>query len=219
MATNWREDWKKDLLKLAAGILIGGLLVIGFMLLIINGRNFVTAIKPGHDIGYLADQGGAQEGMHVTGRVPYVYDCFANLEDLGGGGVSEYYYALPTADRLLIISVPAGRYEAMERLKEETWQYLETGLLPQAAVAFEGHIEKAKGRLPYLLGEYMSEIGYSQEEIDALGEPLLVEYAADTYDKARIYAPVGMILLASGILLSVLYLFLKRRKAAGAPLP
>ena len=36
MATNWREDWKKDLLKLAAGILIGGLLVIGFMLLMIN---------------------------------------------------------------------------------------------------------------------------------------------------------------------------------------
>ena len=65
----------------------------------------------------------------------------------------------------------------------------------------------------------MSEIGYSQEEIDALGEPLLVKYAADTYDKARIYAPVGMVLLASGILLSVLYLFLKRRKAAGVPLP
>ena len=90
MATNWREDWKKDLLKLAAGILIGGLLVIGFMLLMINGRNFVTAIKPGHDIGYLADQGGAQEGMHVTGRVPYVYDCFANLEDLGSGQAADH---------------------------------------------------------------------------------------------------------------------------------
>ena len=115
--------------------------------------------------------------------------------------------------------MPTGQYEAMERLKEETWQYLETGLLPQDTVAFEGHIEKAQGRLPYLLGEYMSEIGYSKEEIDALGEPLLAEYAAETYDKARIYAPVGMILLASGILLAVLYLFLKGRKAAGTSLP
>ena len=217
MAANWREDWKADFAKLVTGILIGGLLVIGFLLLAINGGNFVTAIKPGIDIGYLMEQGGAREGMHVTGKIPYVYDCFANMGDIDETHVSEYYYAVPTADGMLVIGVPAGQYEAMERLKEETWQYLETGGLPQGTVAIEGQIEKAQGRLPYLLGEYMGEIGYTPEEIDALGEPLIVRYAAGTLQKARIYAPVGMILLALGILLTVLYVFLKKQKAAQNP--
>lgn len=214
MAADWREDGKKDLLRLATGCLIGGLLVIGFFLLIINGRNFVITIKPGVDIGYLTEQGGAREGMHVTGRIPYVYDCFASMGDLDDSHISEYYYALPTADGMLIIGVPAGQYEAMESLKEETWQYLETGFLPGSAVAMEGQIEKAQGRLPYLLGEYMKEIGYTQEEIDAMGEPLIIQDAAGILERARIYAPVGMILLALGILLTVLYVFLKKRKAA-----
>lgn len=217
MAANWREGWKEDLWKLVIGVLIGGLLVIGFFLLAINGRNFVTAIKPGVDIGYLMEQGGAKVGMHVTGRIPYVYDCFANMGDFDETHVSEYYYALPTADGIMVIGVPAGQYQAMERLKEETWQYLETGGLPQGTVAIEGQIEKAQGRLPYLLGEYMGEIGYTREEIDAMGEPLIIRYAAGTLQKARIYAPVGMILLALGILLTVLYVFLKKRKAAQDP--
>lgn len=212
MAANWREDWKTDLVKLATGVLIGSLLVIGFMLLAINGGNFVTAIKPGVDIEYLMEQGGAKEGMHVTGQIPYVYDCFANMGDFDETHVSEYYYALPTADGMLVIGVPTGRYEAMERLKEETWQYLETGLLPQDTVAIEGRLAKAQGRLPYLLGEYMKEIGFAQEEIEAMGEPLILQYASGTLQKARIYAPVGMILMALGILLTVLYVFLKKRK-------
>lgn len=212
MAANWREDWKEDLRKLVIGVLIGGLLAIGLLLLMINGRNFVTAVKPGVDIGYLMEQGGAKKGMHVTGQVPYVYDCFANMGDLDDSRVSEYYYALPTADGMLVIGVPTGQYKAMERLKEETWQYLETGLLPEATVAVEGHVEKAQGRLPYLLGEYMKEIGYAQEEIEAMGEVLILQYEAGALEKARVYAPVGMILLASGILLSVLYVFMKKRR-------
>ena len=34
-----------------------------------------------------------------------------------------------------------------------------------------------------------------------MGEPLLIRDAAEAFHRARIYAPVGMILLTSGILL------------------
>lgn len=213
MAANWKEDWKKDLGKTIVGIVIGSLWVAGLLLLVANGGKFWTAAKPGTDIALLMENGGAREGMHVTGRVPYVYDCFANLSDSEGGDASEFYYALPSADGMLILGVPAQRQEAVEALWEETWEYAADGSLPDAAVALEGYVAKAKGRLPYLLSEYLVDVlGYSQEEADAMGEPLLIRDAAEAFHRARIYAPVGMILLTSGILLLILYLSLRKRQ-------
>lgn len=207
---DWREGWKEDLAKMLAWLLIGGLCVTGTGFLAANGRNFWITLKPGYDVEYLAENGGAKEGMHVTGHVPYVYDCFANLSDSGGGNVSEYYYALPAADGMLIVGVPAGQYAAMEALWEETWQYAADGTMPSSTVPVEGYVEEAKGRLPYLLSEYMMDVlEYSQEEADACGEPLVIVYAAESLKRARIYAPVGMILFCSGILLLILYLFLR----------
>ena len=213
MAANWKEDWKKDLGKTIVGVVIGSLWVAGLLLLVANGGKFWTAAKPGTDIALLMENGGAREGMHVTGRVPYGYDCFANLADSEGGEASEFYYALPSADGMLILGVPAQRQEAVEALWEETWEYAADGSLPDAAVALEGYVAKAKGRLPYLLSEYLVDVlGYSQEEADAMGEPLLIRDAAEAFHRARIYAPVGMILLTSGILLLILYLSLRKRQ-------
>ncbi len=209
---DWREDWKKDLAKMLAWFLIGGLCVTGLGFLAANGRNFWITLKPGYDVEYLAENGGAKEGMHVTGQVPYVYDCFANLSESGGDNISEYYYALPAADNVLIIGVPAGKYAAMETLWEETWQYAADGILPSSPVPIEGYVEKARGRLPYLLSEYLRDVlEYTQDEVDAMGEPLVIVSAAEKLQRARIYAPVGVILLTSGILLTILYLFLQKR--------
>nr|WP_300837571.1 DUF6709 family protein [uncultured Acetatifactor sp.] len=210
---NWREDWKEDLAKTVAWFLIGGLCIAGGCLLLGNGRNFWTALKPGYDVEYLMDNGGAKEGMHVTGQVPYVYDCFANLSDFDGKDISGYYYALPVLDGMLILEVPESRYEVMETLWEETWQHAADGILPASPVPVEGYVEKAKGRLPYLLSEYLQDVlEYSPEEVDAMGEPLMIVYAAEKLQRARIYAPVGMILLTSGILFMILYLFLQKRR-------
>ena len=207
---NWKEDWKEDLVKMLAGFLIGGLCIAGFGLLWGNGRNFWITLKRGYDVEYLMENGGAKEGMHVTGQVPYVYDCFANLSDFDDEDVSAYYYALPCGDGMMILSVPAGQYDAMEQLWEETWLY---DSLPSSTVPVEGYVTKAKGRLPYLLSEYLVDVlEYSQEEVDAMGEPLVIQYAVETLQRARIYAPVGMILLCSGMLLLILRLFLGRRK-------
>lgn len=209
---DWKEDWKEDFVKMIAGFLIGGLCIIGFFCLIAHGRNFWITLKPGYDVEFLMENNNAREGMHVTGQVPYIYDCFANLSDLEEEDVSAYYYALPAENSMLILAVPARLNNAMEGLWEETWQYVETGVAPSSTVPIEGYVTKAKGRLPYLLSEYMVDVlEYSKEEVDAMEDPLVIEYAAETLQKARIYAPVGMILLTSGILLLILYLFLKKR--------
>lgn len=210
---NWKEGWKQDLAKMLVWFVIGGLCITGFGLLSGNVRNFWITLKRGYDVEYLMENGGAKEGMHVTGKVPYVYDCFANLSDFEDTNVSAYYYALPCGDGMMILSVLAKQYDDMEQLWEETWQYAESGIRPSSPVPVEGYVTKAKGRLPYLLSEYMVDVmGYSREEVDAMGEPLVIQYAMEALQRARIYAPVGMILLCSGILLLILRLFLGKRR-------
>lgn len=213
---DWREDWKKDLAKLLVWLWIGVLCLAGLIFLLGNGRNFWMTLKAGHDVEDLMENGDAKEGMHVTGEVPYVYGCFANLSDFNDNDVSEYYYALPTVDGMLILGVPVSLQGAMETLWEETWQYAERGILPSSTVSLEGYVTKAKGRLPYLLSEYMVDIlGYSQEEVDEMGEPLMIVYAPETLRRARIYAPLGMILLALGMLSLIGYLvWIKKFKEA-----
>lgn len=211
MAVNWKEDWKKDLANMLMKFTIGALCFLGIAMLIAHGKNFLITLKPAYDVEYLLDN-GAREGMHVYGEVPYTYDCFANMSDFDDSHVSAYYYALPSVDGMLILNVPVDMQTAMETLLDETMLYLDTGIWPTSVVPVEGYVVKAQGRLPYLLTQYMSEIGYTQEEIDAMGEPLMIEYAAGNLHKARFYAPVGMILLTVGILLIVLIVFLKRSK-------
>lgn len=213
MAVNWREDWKRDLGKLLARSIIGILCAAGVIFLLSNGKDFMIALKPAHDVEDLMENGGAREGMHVTGQVPCVYECFANMSDLEESHISEYYYALPAADGVLILGVSGEQHAAVETLWEETLEYLENGKVPASAVPVEGYIVKAQGRLPYLLTEYLEEAaGYTREELEDMGEPLMIRDVAASLQKARIYAPVGVILLSSGILLLMLYIFLKRRK-------
>lgn len=183
--------------------------IIGISLLAGNWSLFWISIKPGFDVEYLLDN-GAREGMHVSGRVPYTYDCFASMGDYDDTHVSSYYYALPAAEGMIILNIPPQKQKDMEKLMEETNSYLGGGGWPVSQVPIEGYVTKAQGRLPYLLSQYMLEIGYTQEEIDAMGQPLMIQYDAEKMQKARIYAPVGVILLALEVLLIVIPIVVRK---------
>lgn len=188
------------------------LCIAGLFFLLLSMQFFWISLKPGYDVEYLLEN-DVREGMHVKGQVPYTYDCFADMSDLEGGKVSYYYYALPAAEGMMILKVPVSRQREMETLLEETLDYLDTGIWPTSVVELEGYVTKAQGRLPYLLSEYMTEIGYTQEEIEAMGEPMMIEDASGRIEKARINAPVGIILMAAGVLLGVFFCFWNKRKS------
>lgn len=207
----WKEDWKQDLKRMTATIVIVGLLGAGIVLLMSNGKNFLTAVKPAYDMDYVIEN-GARKGMHISGEVPFVYDCFAEMENTGNNKVTAYYYAIPSGDGMMVLQLPAGRRGAAEQLLEETVEYLGTGVPPASVFSIEGYVKKAEGRLPYLLSQYMKEMGYSETEIEAMGEPLMIGDAGGSLDRARIYAPVGMILLGLGILASVFAIYRMRQR-------
>lgn len=185
-----------------------GVFCIGFFLLMVYGSDFLLGLKPGYDMDYLLEN-GAREGMHVVGQVSLTFDCFANLDN-GQGKITSYYYAIPAGEGMLILKVPPKRKDAMEALLEETMEYLDGGRLPVSVVPLEGRVVLAQGRLPYLLSQYMEGIGYTQEEIKALGEPLVVEMATEQIQKARICVPVGVIILSMEVLCVVFFMLRSR---------
>ncbi len=197
---------RKGTLKVFAAIIMA---MIGISLLAGNWSIFWISIKPAYDVEYLLDN-GAREGMHVSGKVTYTYDCFANMGDFDDRNVSSYYYALPAEEGMMILNIPPQKQNDMEKLLEETFAYLDGGSWPASPVPIEGYVTKAQGRLPYLLSQYMLEIGYTQEEIDAMGQPLMIQYDAEKMQKARIYAPVGVILLALEVLLIVIPMVVRK---------
>ena len=206
---DWRQDWKRDFGKMLGTILILGLLEAGAILLLTHGKNFMITVKPGYDIEYLMDY-GARKGMHIEGNVPFVYDCFAQMENTNSKKIAAYYYAVPTAEGMIALYVPAEKNTAAEKLLEETLVYLEGGVLPISVISIEGYVVEAQGRIPYLLTQYMSSVGYTEEEIAAMGTPLMIQDATERLKDARIYAPVGMICLALGVLAVVFVIFRKR---------
>lgn len=201
---------RKTSVKIFAAITMA---IIGIALLAGNWNLFWISIKPGYDVEYLLDN-GAREGMHVSGKVPYTYDCFANMGDFDDTRVSAYYYALPAAEGMMILNIPPQKQKDMEKLLEETYAYLDGGSWPVSQVPVEGYVTKAQGRLPYLLSRYMLEIGYTQEEIDAIGQPLMIQYDAEKMQKARIYAPVAVILLALEVLLIVIPIVVRKLRGS-----
>ncbi len=208
----WKEDWKQDLMRMIATIVVIGLLGAGAVLLLSNGKNFLTAVKPAYDMDYVIEN-GTRKGMHIAGEVPFIYDCFAEMENTGNNEVTAYYYAIPSGDGMMVLQLPTSMRDAAEKLLEETVDYLGTGIPPVSVFSIEGYVKKAEGRLPYLLSQYMTEMGYSEEEIEAMGEPLMIQDAGRSLDRARVYAPVGMILLGLGILASVFAIYRMTRRS------
>lgn len=209
-----KEDWKRDMARKIKTFVVYGLLIAGTILLSVHGKNFVIAVKPSYTVDYLMEN-GVRKGMHVRGEINFIYDCFAEMENMKDDEVTAYYYALPAGDGMMALYVPVEMQDVVETLLDETVAYLETGTPPSSVIPVEGQVVKAEGRLPYLLSEYMKDIGYSQEEIEAMGETLMLQDASGSLRAARIYAPVGMIMLALGILAIVFGVLWERIRREG----
>ncbi len=202
-----RKEARRNRLIAVAMLIFG----IGLCTTLRYAENFWIMIKPAYAIEHLMEH-GAREGMHVQGKLPYIYDCFASRENMDSGRVEADYYALPCQDGFLIVKAAVKDQPAMERLLSETVEFLGGGLRPESVISIEGYVTKAQGRLPYLLGEYMISVGYTQEEVDAMKEPLMIVENAEAMRDAGIWFPVGIILQSAVVLAVAFCVFRSRRK-------
>lgn len=175
-------SFKRLLRSFNKGILI--LLALGLIAICASVGDILMYMKPSHSFEELMEN-GVEKGLHVRGEVPFTYDCFAEEETYRknkttgsrtAGRTSSYYYAIPvTGDYVVGLEVNTEDYDSMEQLLNETVEYLDGGDYPSTAVSVDGGVKEMKSELQELFDEYLLEVGYTQDELDAMGTPLVIE--------------------------------------------
>ena len=179
---------KRALLSFSRGVLI--FLAIGIMLIVMNASVFFVSIKPATTFEDLMEK-EPKSGMHIKGDAANVFDCFAKEEtwtERSDGSRtpaknSHYYYSIVALNTVFALEVPADEYSAMEKLSEETYYYMMGGEAPTTKVAVDGVMKKMDKETKALFLDYLEANDFSEEDIEAMGDFLIVEKYSRTEER------------------------------------
>lgn len=187
------------------------LLAGGIFMIVYSAGDVMTMVKPARDFEYLMDN-GVEKGTHVKGEVYYTFDCFGSEETWRENSrtgaksqskISHYFYAIPITDTYVTgLEIPAGDYADMEQLLEETVAYLDGADYPSTVVNVNGAVKVMDQNLQKYFQEYLLDVGYTQEEVDAMGEPLVIDQIETTTGAIGMFI-AGIILIGIGIFLYI----------------
>ena len=160
------------------------LIGVGATLLYLTAADFVISIKPAVSFEDMLDGKEVKVGSRVAGEVVFAMDYFASestytrYEDgsRSGSRKSGNYYLIPTAEGYIALKSRQADVSALDALSEETFEYMNNGPEPSTVIHMQGKVERMEGTLAGYYEEYLEELGYSEAEIDAFGEPLVIRY-------------------------------------------
>ncbi len=195
------------------------LIIAAIILLYQTTGDFIVSLKPARNFEDVM-AGEVSAGEHIKGEIPFLLDYFATekswTKNSKGSATpkktSAYYYIVPgNNDTYLGVRMRSKDYEDAEKLVEETYDYLlGDGNLPSGLMAYEGIVvkmEKEYSGLGSAFKEELSAYGYLEEEIEEMGEPLLI--VRREFSAVRGMFGAGMALL----LFVVLWIGVDLRKA------
>ncbi len=160
------------------------LIGVGATLLYLTAADFVISIKPAVSFEDMLDGKEVKVGSRVAGEVVFAMDYFASestytrYEDgsRSGSRKSGNYYLIPTAEGYIALKSRQADVSALDALSEETFEYMNNGPEPSTVIHMQGKVERMEGTLAGYYEEYLEELRYSEAEIDAFGEPLVIRY-------------------------------------------
>ncbi len=203
----------QDILKVLGPVLIAA----GLLGMLISIDKFTIAIKPAVDFERLLNE-SVQPGDHIQGRVLYAYGCFAESSVIHaeygrktGETKNGYYYVVPGNGGVMILEVPLRYNNVMEKLTQETFQYLSDGPEPQSNAWINGYVVKNRSEsLLRMLREYLAALGYTEGQIEGMGEVYIIDQD-DSLTELRNLFVGSVVTLAAGL---VLLLVRKREELA-----
>ena len=164
------------------------LIIAAVTILQFSTSDFIVSLKPARSFDDLIS-GEVSAGAHIKGEVPLLLDYFATektwQQSSDGSGTpkktSAYYYILPANNDVWFgVRMRTEDYKGAEKLVDETYNYfMGNGDMPTATIAYEGRTVKMKDEYPQLIDNFREELslyGFLEEEIEAMGEPLLIVY-------------------------------------------
>lgn len=175
-------DIKKFLSGFGRGTLI--LLMFGAILIYQSAADLVVSLKPAVSFEQMLDGTEVKAGSHVAGDVLYALDYFASQSTYtqrsdgsrSGSRKSGNYYLIPTSTGYIGLKSRQSDVEALNTLTDETFQYLETGTEPTTTVFTQGSVEVMGDKIAKYYREYLEDLGYTESEIEDMGEPLVIQY-------------------------------------------
>lgn len=188
-----------------------GCIVFGVL---IKEGDFPQIFMPSHDYDYVLEN-GLKEGQHIKGELFYSLGSFASEESYmqyedhrTGSKTTGYYYMIPVGeDGMAAVFIRKDDLDAMERLTEETYEYLMGGDIPQTEVHFEGVALKMDRNLRGLEGAFRDELaylGYTESDVEEMlsswsDSECLVIYGPAQMSTMYVMTAIAFVLVFLGI--------------------
>lgn len=163
----------------------------------------IVSLKPAVSFEDMLDDKEVSPGTHVSGDVVYTLDYFASESTYtkrsdgsrSGSRKSGNFYLVPTSTGYIAVKCRQADVEAFNKLVDETFEFLSTGTEPTTKVFMEGTVKPLSGQLVSYYNEYLEELGYTESEIQEMGEPLVVQYVAFGFVRGFFIAGLVLLLL------------------------
>ena len=196
-------DFKKLIGSFGMDVLM--LIVIGGFMMINSGKDLIVSFKPAISFQDMLDGKEVKAGSHVAGDVVYVLDYFASESTYtqrsdgsrSGDKANGNYYLIPTEEGFIGLKSRQVDVADMDRLTEETYDFLVDGTEPATKIFMQGSVEVMEDELAGYYEEYLMDMGYTKSEIDDMGEPLVIQYRSFT--AVRVLFLIGLALAALGV--------------------
>lgn len=192
----------------AAGLILA---LVGAVLLGFSTQDTVISFKEARSFEDVL-QHGAEPGDHVAGRVPFLLDSFASMQTWTENSsnnsrtpkkTSSLYYVLPGGDGYLGLTVHSSSFSQAKKLVDQTYGYFSGGAAPTAELELDVRVTRMDDELAEMFRKEMREYyGFSETEIDAMGQLLMAEPRA--FGTIRVFCAAGAALFLAGAVLLVL---------------
>ncbi len=198
-------DIKKLFSALGTNVIM--LLLAGGLVLYLSVPDFVVSFKPAVSFEDMLDGKEVKAGSHVAGDVPYALGYFASETthteysdgSRSGDRASGNYYLIPTYDSFIGLKSRQADVADFNRLTDESYEFMVSGTEPTTTIFMQGTVKVMEDKLVRYYGEYLEEMGYTDTEIDAMGEPLVIQYV--DFNAVRIMFVIAVVLIALALFL------------------
>ena len=189
------------------------MVILGVFLLGISLGDTVTSFKAPKSFEDILET-GVEPGDHVSGEVIFLLDTFASMQTWTENTsthsttpkkTSAQYYVLPAGEGYAGLTVHSQDFGEANKLVEQTYAcILENGEAPTAELSLDARVTVMEDDLAAMFREDLRDYyGFTEQDISALGTPLMVEPRAFT--TIRIFCAVGAGVCLAGVLMLVMH--------------
>lgn len=185
------------------------LAIIGIALLAFSLGDAIISLKPAKSFDDVWEN-GVKAGDHVAGQVLYLWEPFSTLQtwtenrsnnSRTPAKTSARYYITLAGDIPVGLRVGADNIPTAGKLVDETYGYLAGGAEPSTVLELDARVVEMEEELADMFRETLGETyGYTDQEIEDLGAPLLVEPRAFTAVRVICGAGLAFLLLGAVVL-------------------